>query len=151
MHAGVLWCAAPPMVSSPHSESVTDGIRIRAAAQFLPQESDPAAGRYLFAYQITIRNEGERTARLLSRHWIILDSEGRRDEVRGKGVVGDFPKLAPGESYSYMSYCPLGTPWGTMEGSYRFERDDGSTFDASIGRFFLVPKSPPLPLESSSR
>jgi ApaG protein len=138
------------MSSTPHSELVTEGIRIRADAQFLPQESDPEAGRHVYAYRITMSNEGERPARLLSRHWIILDSENRREDVRGPGVVGEYPKLQPGESYSYTSYCPLGTAWGTMEGSYTFEREDGTRFQASIGRFFLVPTSPPLTVKTRS-
>ena len=136
------------MANSPHSDSVTDGIRIQAAAQYLPQESDPGASRYVFAYKITMLNQGEAKARLLARHWIILDSEARREDVRGPGVVGEYPALAPGENYSYISYCPLKTPWGTMEGTYTFERDDGSRFQVRIGRFFLVPSAPPLSLES---
>jgi ApaG protein len=86
----------------------------------------------------------------VSRHWVIVDSDGKREEVRGKGVVGDFPKLALGESYSYVSYCPIATTWGTMEGSYTFERDDGTRFQVGIGRFFLVPTAPPLPLAAQS-
>jgi ApaG protein len=135
------------MAKSPHSDLVTDGIRVHAAAQFLPQESDPGAARYVFAYKITLSNEGETRARLLARHWIILDSEGRREDVRGPGVIGEYPSLAPGESYSYISYCPLKTSWGTMEGSYTFERDDGSRFQVRIGRFFLAPSAPPLSIE----
>lgn len=138
------------MASTPHSDTTTQGIRIQAAAQFLPQESDPAANRFVYSYRITMTNEGEAAARLLARHWIILDSEGRRDEVRGPGVIGEFPKLAPGESFSYTSYCPLHTSWGTMEGSYSYERDDGSTFTVRIGRFFLVQTAPPLKLETRS-
>lgn len=134
-------------MSTPHSETLTSGIRIHAAAQFLPQESDAHAGRFVFAYRITMTNTGKRSARLVERHWVILDSENRREEVRGPGVVGEYPKLAPGDSYSYMSYCPLTTPWGTMEGSYTFERDDGERFQVRIGRFFLVPTAPPLTLE----
>ena len=138
------------MSRSTHSDVVTDGIRIQAAAQFLPEESDASKARYVFAYKITMTNVGERAARLLARHWIIVDADGKREDVRGKGVVGEFPKLAPGESYSYLSFCPLLTTWGTMEGSYQFERDDGSRFQVAIGRFFLVPSAPPLPLESTS-
>lgn len=136
------------MSTSPHSDVVTDGIRIQAAAQFLPQESDPAVNRYVFAYKITMTNIGQRKARLVARHWIILDSEGRREDVRGPGVVGEYPALAHRENYSYISYCPLKTSWGTMEGSYTFERDDGSRFQVRVGRFFLVRSAPPLSLES---
>ena len=82
---------------------------------------------------------------------MIVDADGQRESVRGRGVIGEFPKLAAGESYSYVSFCPLGTSWGTMEGSYVFERDDGKRFTVRIGRFFLVPTAPPLQLESPSR
>lgn len=136
------------MRSSPHSELTTEGIRVHAAAQFLPLESDPHAQRYVFQYRITLTNVGEQTARLLSRHWVILDSENRREDVRGPGVIGEYPKLAPGESYSYVSYCPLRTTWGTMEGSYTFERDSGKRFQVRIGRFFLAPSTPPLAVET---
>jgi ApaG protein len=136
------------MSNTPHSDVVTDGIRIQAAGQYLPQESDPTVGRFVFAYKITMTNIGQRKARLVARHWIIVDSEGRREDVRGPGVVGDYPQLAPSENYSYISYCPLKTQWGTMEGSYTFERDDGARFHVRIGRFFLVPSAPPLSLET---
>lgn len=139
------------MTRSPHSDTTTDGIRIHAAAQFLPDESEPHNKRYLFGYRITMTNVAAPTARLVSRHWVIVDSEGRRDEVRGRGVIGEYPKLAAGESYSYTSYCPLPTTWGTMEGSYTFQRDDGSRFQVRVGRFFLVPTAPSLSLESPSR
>jgi ApaG protein len=138
------------MANSPHSNVVTEDIRIQAAAEFQPLESDPAVGRYFYMYKITMTNLGQRPARLLSRHWIILDSDGHRDEVKGPGVVGEYPKLGPADSYTYISYCPLRTSWGTMEGSYQFERDDGTRFSVSIGRFFLVPSAPPLTLESRS-
>lgn len=136
------------MAHSPHSDTVSDGIRIQAAAQYLPQESDSSVNRYVFVYKITMTNLGQRRARLLSRHWIIVDSEGRREDVRGPGVVGDYPVLAHDESYNYISYCPLKTTWGTMEGNYTFERDDGSRFQVHVGRFFLVPSAPPLSLET---
>ena len=148
------------MTNSPHSETTTDGIRIHAAAEFLPQESLPqdfAANdqgnqpNFVFRYKITMTNVGTGTARLLSRHWVIVDGDGRREDVRGRGVVGEFPKLGASESYSYVSFCPLNAPWGTMEGSFTFERDDGTRFQAKVGRFFLVPTAPPLRLESPSR
>lgn len=138
------------MANTPHSDTTTNGIQIHAAAQYLPKESEPHNRRFVFAYRITITNHGAATMRLQSRHWIIVDSEGRREDVRGRGVIGEYPKLAPGESYSYVSFCPLATTWGTMEGSYRFEADDGTHVDARIGRFFLVPSAPPLPLEAPS-
>ena len=138
------------MSRSTHSDVVTDGIRIQAAAQFLPEESDASKSRYVFAYKITMTNLGERRARLVARHWIIVDSEGRRNDVRGPGVVGEHPQLAHRETYSYISYCPLPTTWGTMEGSYVFERDDRSRFHVRCGRFYLVPNSAPLSLESNA-
>ncbi|MCK5943317.1 MAG: Co2+/Mg2+ efflux protein ApaG [Planctomycetes bacterium] len=146
-------------MSNPHSDTTTDGIRIYAAAEYMPQEvlpqefRDPAADAqqsFVFRYKITMTNCGAERARLLSRHWIIVDGEGNREEVRGRGVVGEYPQLAVGESYSYVSYCPLQTEWGTMEGTYSFERDDGTRFEVAIGRFFLVPSAPPLQLESPS-
>ena len=150
----------PSMTNSPHSDTTTDGIRIQAAAEFLPQENLPpeflAADRdqkkhFVFRYKITMRNVGDVPARLLTRHWIIVDGEGRREDVRGRGVIGEFPKLGAGESYSYVSFCPLATSWGTMEGTYTFERDDGKRFQVKVGRFFLVPTAPHLQLESPSR
>jgi ApaG protein len=146
-------------MSNPHSDTTTAGIRVYAAAEYMPQEvlpqefRDPGAEpqqSYVFRYKITMSNVGEERARLLSRHWIIVDGEGHREEVRGRGVVGEYPQLEVGESYSYVSYCPLQTSWGTMEGTYTFERDDGSRFEVAIGRFFLVPSAPPLQLESPS-
>ena len=120
------------------SDTVTEGIRVQAAAQYLEGESEPDQRQYLFAYRIRIRNEGTRRARLKSRHWIIVDADNHREDVRGPGVVGKTPLLAPGESFEYSSGCPLRTPWGTMEGSYTMERDDGTSFEAAVGRFFLV-------------
>ncbi len=147
------------MTNSPHSDTTTDGIRIYAAAEYLapdnlPPEyplSDGHKRQFVFRYKITMTNVGSSTARLLTRHWVIVDGEGRREEVRGRGVVGEFPKLAAGESHSYVSFCPLSTAWGTMEGTYGFEHDDGKRFQVKIGRFFLVPTAPPLRLESPSR
>jgi ApaG protein len=126
---------------SPNSDTLTQGIRIQAAAQYLPQESDPDSNKYFYVYRIRIVNEGTRRARLLSRHWIILDANNHRDDVIGDGVVGQTPSLGPGEFFEYRSYCPLRTGWGTMEGSYTFVRESGESFEARIGRFFLVPSA----------
>lgn len=133
-----------------HSDTTTHGMRVQAAAQFLAGESEPGKRRYVFAYEVTLTNVGDRPARLQGRHWIIVDGEGRREDVRGRGVVGAYPHLHPGDSYTYKSFCPLPTQWGTMEGSYTFVRDDGSKFEAAIGRFFLVPVAPNLTVESPS-
>ncbi len=124
------------------SETLTEGIRIRAAALYAPDQSRPAEQRFVFAYRIMIRNEGTQSVRLLSRHWVIINGNGDREDVEGPGVVGKFPHLAPGESFEYMSFCPLDTEWGTMEGTYRMQREDGTQFDALIGRFFLAVNAP---------
>jgi ApaG protein len=125
---------------------VTAGIRVQAQAQFVESESDPDHLRWFYVYRIVIRNEGDAPARLRSRHWIILDANNHREDVRGPGVVGKTPRLAPGEQFEYVSSCPLRTAWGTMEGSYSFERDDGTAFEAAIGRFFLAPPRKPAPV-----
>jgi ApaG protein len=137
------------MVRSASSDTCTQGIRVHAAAQYLPEESDPGQKHWLYVYRIRITNEGEQPARLRARHWVILDSENERRDVRGPGVVGRYPDLAPGESFEYFSSCPLPTTWGTMEGTYTFERPDGDSFQVVIGRFFLVPNAPPV-LEPST-
>ena len=124
---------------SAHSDTLTQGIRIQARAEWVEEQSDPDRGQWLYAYRIVMSNEGSTPARLRSRHWIILDANNQREDVRGPGVVGKTPRLAPGENFAYASSCPLRTPWGTMEGSYTFERDDGSSFEVAVGRFFLVP------------
>lgn len=134
----------PAVDNSPESDQTTEGIRVRAAAQYLPEESDPAQGRYVYIYRIIISNEGTESAKLLTRHWIILDADGNRHDVRGPGVVGEFPDLAPTESFQYFSGCPLETEWGTMEGTYTMERENGDRFSVVIGRFFLVPSAPAL-------
>lgn len=139
-----------PQTQSPNSDTLTEGIRVLAAAQYLPQESDPESNKYFFVYKIRIVNESERRVRLLSRHWIILDANNRREDVVGDGVVGKHPNLGPGELFEYKSYCPLKTSWGTMEGSYSFTRESGETFQARIGRFFLVPGPATKSSEASS-
>lgn len=125
--------------AKPHgSDTVTDSIRVRVTPSYLAAQSDPSQGKFLFAYDIHIRNEGHERARLRSRRWLIVDSDGERHEVRGPGVVGQFPDLGPGESFEYSSYCPLATSWGTMEGTYEFERENGTLFEVAVGRFYLV-------------
>ncbi len=137
---------APPDTRSSGSEVTTEGIRVTAQAQFLPGESDSERRHYVWAYRIVITNDGERPARLKSRHWIILDADNRREDVRGAGVVGKTPNLAHGERFEYTSGCPLRTRWGTMEGSYTFEREDGTAFEVAIGLGFLVPPHAPVPV-----
>lgn len=124
------------------SDTVTRGIRVVAQASYLAEESDPEQHQFVFAYRIRLHNEGKRRAKLRKRHWIILDADNNREEVRGPGVVGKEPDLVPGAPpFEYTSHCPLRTRWGTMEGSYTFEDEDGSTFEVAIGRFFLVPNA----------
>jgi ApaG protein len=118
--------------------AVTQGIRVRVQSQFLPDQSSPRDDRYVFAYTITISNEGARTAQLKTRHWIITDARGAVEEVRGDGVVGEQPRLSPGQSFQYTSGCVLTTPVGTMQGTYRFWHDDGTFFDAEIAPFSLA-------------
>ena len=129
---------------SGHSDTTTEGIRVRVAAEYLPDQSDPDRGQFLYAYRVVIENVGGVRARLLTRHWVIRDASGDQREVKGPGVVGEHPDLAPGESFEYMSACPLTSDWGTMEGTYRMRREDGEEFEAHIGRFFLARNTAPI-------
>jgi ApaG protein len=122
------------------SETITHGIRVGATAFYLPEESSPNENRFLFGYRIVILNEGRITATLRTRHWIIIDGNGTVEDVKGDGVVGQQPRLAPGEGFKYTSYCPLTTEWGTMEGTYEFRTDEGERLDVRIGRFYLARK-----------
>jgi len=116
-------------------------IAVSAKTQYLADQSDESAGRYVFAYTITIRNAGNVTAQLISRHWVITDAQGLVQEVRGLGVVGAQPVLRPGESHEYTSGTAIATPVGTMRGSYQMVAEDGSRFDAPIPEFTLsVPR-----------
>lgn len=122
------------------SSAVTDGIRVDVRSTFQPERSEPEKGRWLFSYTVRIANEGDLPAQLLARHWVITDAEGRREEVVGDGVVGHQPRLEPGEQFEYTSYCVLQTPHGSMHGSYRMVREDGTRFAARIAPFpLLVP------------
>ena len=127
-----------------HSDTTTQGIRIRVAAQIQAVHTDPDRRHFAYAYRVVITNEGTERAKLMRRHWIVRDANGDIREVQGPGVIGEFPDLAPGESFEYVSGCPLQTEWGTMEGSYRMRRPDGTEFDARIGRFFLAPNVAPI-------
>lgn len=119
------------------AESKKYEIRVDVSTQYLPDQSDPAAGRYVFAYTIDISNTGTVAAQLISRHWLITDAEGAVQEVRGLGVVGHQPLLAPGQRFEYSSGCALNTPVGTMKGSYQMVADDGIPFEAAIPEFIL--------------
>jgi ApaG protein len=117
--------------------AVTRDIRVTALPDFLPDQSDPQRERYVWSYTIEIANLGRTRVQLLSRHWIIIDAFGRREEVEGPGVVGETPVLEPGETYRYASGCPLTTPSGIMHGAYRMVTDSGETFDVEIPTFSL--------------
>lgn len=127
-----------PTVAEPTSFAETDGIRVQVQSHYVRDQSSPRDDRYVFAYTITISNQGAATAQLRTRHWIITDGRGTIEEVRGDGVVGEQPRLSPGQSFQYTSGCVLSTPIGTMHGTYRMWRDDGSYFDATIAPFSLA-------------
>lgn len=120
------------------SEATTRGVHVRVRAQFVPERSSPDDDAYFFAYHIVITNNGDVTARLVSRHWIITDGTGQVQEIRGEGVVGEQPILAPGESFEYTSACPLKTPVGSMHGTYQMVTANGERFDARIAPFTLA-------------
>ena len=116
-------------------------IAVNAATQYLADQSDEASSRYVFAYTITIRNQGTVAAQLISRHWIITDAQGLVQEVRGLGVVGSQPLLQPGERFEYTSGASIATPVGTMRGTYQMVAADGTRFEATIPQFTLsVPR-----------
>jgi ApaG protein len=116
-------------------------IEVNATTQYLADQSDEAAGRYVFAYTITLRNSGSVAAQLISRHWVITDAQGRVQEVRGLGVVGEQPLLEPGQSYGYTSGTAIATAVGTMKGAYQMVATDGTRFEATIPEFTLsVPR-----------
>ncbi len=118
-------------------EAVTQGIRIRVSPHYMEEQSRPEEGYYFWAYTVDIMNEGDGTVQLRSRVWRITDSRGRTEEVRGPGVVGETPVLAPGMAFTYTSGCPLPTPSGIMVGSYQMAREDGQLFDVAIPAFSL--------------
>jgi ApaG protein len=120
----------------PYAET-TAGITVRVAPRYLPEQSNPSAGRYVWSYHIRIENQSDRTVQLIARHWIITDGLGRVEEVQGEGVVGEQPVLDPGDTFDYVSGCPLTTPTGTMRGEYAMAAD-GEMFEIAIPAFPLV-------------
>jgi ApaG protein len=115
-----------------------DGIRVEVETAYLPEQSDPAALRYVFAYTITIRNDGPVPATLLTRRWVITDANGKVREVAGEGVVGEQPCIQPGQAHRYSSGAVIETPVGVMEGSYGMVTEDGHSFPAPIPAFRLA-------------
>jgi len=143
----------PPRPIEHHhgSDTTTRGLRVQVKPQFVPDEdldaNAPHLGtgeqwkgrRFIFAYHITVTNQSERTVQLLRRRWRIVDADGDVNVVEGDGVVGRQPTLKPGQAFEYASYCPLSTPWGTMEGAYIFiEPGTREEFEVAVGRFYLV-------------
>ncbi len=118
-------------------EAITHDIKVTVAPQFLADQSKPREGYFVWAYTITIENSSDQTVRLVNRFWQITDANGRVQEVRGEGVVGEQPVLKPGESFEYTSGAPLATPSGFMVGSYQMESYDGNPFDIEIPAFSL--------------
>ena len=123
------------------SSALTRGILVTVRSQYIPEKSSVSARQFAFAYTVNIANRGTVTAQLESRHWIITDSEGDVQEVRGEGVVGAQPVLRPGEEFEYTSWCMIATPAGCMRGSYQMVTPEGDHFDAEIAPFRLTPSS----------
>ena len=119
-------------------EATNDDVTVRVAVSYLPEQSEPAHGRWVWSYHIRIENDGHRPVRLLTRRWIITDGRGVRHMVEGEGVVGEQPLIAPGGSFDYVSGCPLTTPTGSMQGSYRMTTEEGAAFDVAIPKFALI-------------
>jgi ApaG protein len=120
------------------SVAVTSGVRVEVQPEYLPDQSDPSEGLWVYAYHVTITNESARTVQLLSRHWIITNAEGTEEHVKGPGVVGETPVLRPGRAFQYSSGCPLGTPIGTMHGTFQMRDESGARFDVEIAPFTLA-------------
>jgi ApaG protein len=119
------------------AEATTNGISVEVDVAYSSDHSAPQLGKWFFLYTIRIRNQGEETVQLLSRHWVITDATGKVEEVRGPGVVGEQPVLEPGEAFEYTSGCPLETPWGHMRGRYEMRAASGTRFHAEIPPFDL--------------
>jgi ApaG protein len=119
------------------NETDINNIRVDVKTRYIEDQSNPEQNYYVFAYTITIQNKGQQSAQLLTRHWVITDSNQKVQEVRGEGVVGEQPLLKPGEQFVYTSGTMLETSVGTMKGSYQMLADDGSQFDATVDEFVL--------------
>jgi len=117
--------------------ATTRGVTVRVSVSYLPEQSEPQRGRWFWAYHIRLENDCPGAVQLLTRHWIITDGRGARHSVEGEGVVGEQPLIEPGASFDYVSGCPLATPTGAMQGSYRMVDDTGAVFDVAIPNFSL--------------
>jgi ApaG protein len=120
------------------SEATTKNIKVQVKSQYDPSRSNPNQNEWFFLYTVRITNEGSETVQLMSRHWVITDGMGKVQEVRGPGVVGNQPVLAPGESFEYTSGCPLTVPFGSMQGTYQMVNDREEQFDIEIAPFVLM-------------
>jgi ApaG protein len=120
------------------STAITHGVRVTVESRYIPEQSRPTRNHFVFAYHVTIANEGGETVQLRTRHWLITDAEGDVQEVRGDGVVGEQPILRPGERFEYTSGCVLATAAGSMQGTYQMFRENGEWFDAEIAPFPLA-------------
>ena len=119
------------------SDAVTNGVRVEVLSRHFTENSKPLQGEWVFEYTVRITNQGSETVQLISRHWIITDGMDHIEEIKGPGVVGKQPVLAPGESFKYSSWCPLKTPTGAMRGTYQMVTTDGKQFDIEIAPFAL--------------
>jgi len=129
--------ADPGSELAPMSEAITENIRVEVLSRYSAENSRPLEDNWVFQYTVRITNQGPETVQLISRHWIITDGSQNTEEVRGPGVVGEQPVLAPGESFQYSSWCPLKTPTGNMRGTYQMARASGDQFDIEIAPFAL--------------
>ncbi len=121
------------------SEAITSGVRVRVRPRYMPQHSGKEGRKWVFGYEVEIRNESDREIKIVSREWVVVDADGDEHEVRGDGVVGVQPRIEAGEAFEYASFCPLETPWGTMEGKYHaLCMASGEMFEIEVARFFLV-------------
>ncbi len=127
----------PQVDLAPVSEAITQGIRVEVLARHCADKSRPGQGEWVFEYTVRITNQSSEPVQLISRHWIITDALESTREVKGSGVVGEQPRIAPGESFQYSSWCPLETPTGSMRGSYQMVRAGGGSFDIAIAPFAL--------------
>jgi ApaG protein len=129
--------ADPGSELAPMSEAITESIRVEVLSRYSAENSRPLEDNWVFQYTVRITNQGPETVQLISRHWIITDGSQHTEEVKGPGVVGEQPVLAPGESFQYSSWCPLKTPTGNMRGTYQMARASGDQFDIEIAPFAL--------------